>query len=41
MKEGGPYHAKGALKDYTEWLIETGRSHAVPELKKRHPKEFV
>ncbi|WP_338787257.1 sulfatase [Metabacillus sp. FJAT-53654] len=41
MKEGGPYHAKGALKDYTEWLIETGRSHAVPELKRRHPREFV
>ncbi|WP_175638595.1 sulfatase family protein [Metabacillus schmidteae] len=41
MIEGGPYHAKGALKNYTKWLIESGRGYAVPELEKRHPKEFV
>ena len=40
MKEGGPYHAKGQLKSYIERLEETGRGHAVPELMKRHPREF-
>jgi choline-sulfatase len=40
MKEGGPYHAKGQLKDYAHRLEETGRGHAIPELMKRHPREF-
>ncbi|MNI18862.1 Choline-sulfatase [compost metagenome] len=40
MKEGGPYHAKGFLKEYVIRLEETGRGHAVPELTKRHPREF-
>ncbi|MFD2878382.1 hypothetical protein ACFTAO_23865 [Paenibacillus rhizoplanae] len=40
MKEGGPYHAKGQLKAYAHRLEETGRGHAIPELMKRHPREF-
>jgi len=41
LKEGGPTHAKGQLKDYTEWLVQTGRGDAVPELRNRHPREFT
>lgn len=41
MKEGGPFHAKGALKDYVDRLAKTGRAHAIPELKRRHPAEFI
>jgi len=41
MKEGGPFHAKGYLKQYAERLEQTGRGDAVAELKKRHPQEFV
>ncbi|WP_141334478.1 sulfatase [Paenibacillus sp. tmac-D7] len=40
MKEGGPYHAKGFLPKYTQWLEQTGRGHAISELKRRHPAEF-
>jgi arylsulfatase A-like enzyme len=40
MREGGPYHARGHLKNYCEYLEQTGRSWAIPELKKRHPGEF-
>ncbi|MBO0995404.1 sulfatase family protein [Bacillus sp. SD088] len=40
MKEGGPLHAKGNLKHYVKRLEATGRGHAIPELKKRHPHEF-
>ena len=40
IKEGGPFHAKGTLARYCKRLIDTGRGYAVPELKKRHPKEF-
>jgi arylsulfatase A-like enzyme len=40
IREGGPYHARGHLKEYCSWLEKTGRGHAVPELKKRHPGEF-
>lgn len=41
IKEGGPYHAKGHLKNYIKRIEETGRGHAIPELKKRHPREFA
>jgi choline-sulfatase len=41
MKEGGPFHAKGYLKDYLVRLENTGRGHAVPELQRRHPQELV
>jgi arylsulfatase A-like enzyme len=40
MKEGGPFHAKGNLPRYVKHLESTGRSHAVPELRRRHPQEF-
>jgi len=40
MKEGGPYHARGQLKKYCEHLKKTGREWAIPELQKRHPREF-
>lgn len=40
IKEGGPFHAKGHLKRYCNYLEKTGRDYAIPELKRRHPKEF-
>lgn len=40
INEGGPFHAKGHLKRYCEWLEKTGRGYAIPELKRRHPCEF-
>jgi len=40
IAEGGPYHANGHLKKYCERLEATERGWAVPELKKRHPREF-
>ena len=41
MKEGGPYHARGYLRDYCDYLEQTGRGWAIPELKRRHPREFA
>jgi choline-sulfatase len=41
IKEGGPYHAKGFLKEYVQRLEETGRDYGVAELKRRHPREFI
>ncbi|WP_042222965.1 sulfatase family protein [Oceanobacillus manasiensis] len=40
IKEGGPYHAKGYLKNYGKRLVETGREAQFNELKKKHPQEF-
>jgi choline-sulfatase len=40
MQEGGPYHARGYLPQYCEYLEQTGRAWAIPELKRRHPREF-
>ncbi len=40
MKEGGPAHSRGHLKAYCEFLEKTGRGWAIPELKKKHPREF-
>ncbi|WP_052144652.1 sulfatase family protein [Halalkalibacter okhensis] len=40
IREGGPFHARGYLKNYTKRLEETGRGHHIPELKRRHPEEF-
>jgi hypothetical protein len=39
MREGGPYHTKGRLREYCEFLEMTGRAWAIPELKRRHPRE--
>lgn len=40
IKEGGPLHARGYLKEYCERLKATGREFAIEELKRRHPGEF-
>lgn len=40
IREGGPFHAKGHLKAYREYLEQTDRGYAVPKLKHRHPGEF-
>lgn len=40
LNEGGPYHAKGHLPAYIEYLKKTDREYAIPELKRRHPGEF-
>lgn len=40
MKEGGPLHARGRLKDYIEYLKQTHRDYAIPKLIQRHPEEF-
>ena len=40
MKEGGPYHAKGFLKNYGERLVQTGREQQFNELRQKHPIEF-
>ena len=39
MREGGPFHARGRLKQYCKYLEKTGRGWAIPELIKRHPEE--
>ena len=41
LLEGGPYHARGHLKSYCDYLAQTGRAEAIPELKQRHPREFA
>ena len=41
IKEGGPLHARGQLAKYAKRLEKTGRKQHVPELKKRHPREFA
>jgi arylsulfatase A-like enzyme len=38
FKEGGPAHSRGLLDKYCQFLEETGRGWAVPELKRRHGK---
>jgi arylsulfatase A-like enzyme len=40
MNEGGAPFARGRLKKYCGHLKKTGRAWAIPELKKKHPKEF-
>ncbi len=40
LKEGGPYHAKGNLARYCDYLASTGRAYAIADLKRRHPEEF-
>jgi choline-sulfatase len=41
MQEGGPLHARGHLRQYCDYLEKTGRGWAVPELRRRHPREFA
>jgi len=40
LDEGGPFHARGHLRQYVERLNTTGRQDAVGELRRRHPREF-
>lgn len=40
LKEGGPYHSRGRLKEYCKRLEETQRKWAIEELRKRHPEEL-
>jgi len=40
LDEGGPFHARGRLAEYARRLEATGRGEAVPELRRRHPREF-
>ncbi len=40
IREGGPHHAQGHLKEYLKYLEETGRGYAIPELMRRHPGEL-
>jgi arylsulfatase A-like enzyme len=41
MREGGPLHARGNLKQYIDYLKKTGREYAIDELIRRHPNEIV
>ena len=41
MREGGPLHSRGLLPAYCQRLEATGRGQHVPELRRRHPGEFV
>jgi len=40
LEERGPFHARGRLKAYCEYLRKTDRGRHIPELKRRHPREF-
>jgi choline-sulfatase len=40
LKEGGPFHARGYLKNYLTRLHATGRSEHAEALKRKHPQEF-
>lgn len=40
MREGGPFHSRGALSAYLRRLRETGRGQHIEELRKRHPYEL-
>lgn len=40
MREGGPLHARGHLKEYLERLEATGRAEGAKILRQRHPDEL-
>jgi len=40
MREGGPLHARGHLKEYLERLEATGRAEGARILRERHPNEI-
>jgi len=40
IREGGPFHARGQLPRYGEFLKDTDRAYAIEELGRRHPGEF-
>jgi choline-sulfatase len=41
MKEGGPYHTKGALKNYCARLEGTERAWAIEQYSHKYPGEFT
>ncbi len=41
MREGGPAHTRGMLRQYCERLKATGREYAIAELRRRHPQELA
>jgi len=41
LDEGGPFHARGHLREYIERLKATSREDAIDELRRRHPREFA
>lgn len=41
IREGGPFHARGNLKEYCKYLERTERAEAAAELRRRHPGEFA
>jgi arylsulfatase A-like enzyme len=40
IREGGPLHARGQLREYCEFLENTERSYAIEPLRSKHPQEF-
>jgi len=40
IREGGPHHANGRLKEYCDYLKKTGRENLIPLYKEKHPNEF-
>lgn len=40
IREGGPFHTRGYLKNYGKRLVATGREEQFKLLKERHPEEF-
>lgn len=41
MADGGPFHCRGYLYDYCNYLEETGRADCAQELRRRHPNELI
>ncbi|MFB9224771.1 sulfatase [Paracoccus cavernae] len=39
LREGGPYHTRGELPGYLDWLEQTGRGDAAAKLRARHPEK--
>ncbi len=40
IREGGPFHARGHLREYCEFLENAGRRAAAEQLRARHPDEL-
>ena len=40
LREGGPFHTRGRLIEYCEYLRKTGRGHHALTLEQRHPDEI-
>lgn len=40
IREGGPFHVRGRLREYCEYLRQTGRAHHAEALERRHRSEL-